>query len=66
VLLHFESYDLNLYNSFTTQHLYVLYFVLDILFLFSFTRHCAFIIPSPQLLSCKCVFIKLLCSVFLK
>ena len=50
------------------MHLYVLYFVLglDFLFVFCFTILCAFIIiflyySSIQLLSCKCVFIKLLC-----
>ena len=46
----------------------MLYFVLDFLFVFCFTRLCAFIILFPyyssiQIISCKCVFIKLLCSV---
>jgi len=45
----------------------VLYFVLDFLFVL---RLCAFIILFPyyssiQLISCKCVFIKLLCSVYM-
>jgi len=44
-----------------------LYFVLDFLFVFCLTRLCAFIrlflyYSFIQLISCKCVFIKLLCS----
>ena len=62
---------LHLFFQFTTifvvyVHLYVLYFVLDFLFVFCFTKLCAFIILFPyyssiQRLSCKSVFIKLLC-----